>query len=109
MRWTQASLAIGRASAVRCVTIATGRADAGPDRTALYFHYRIVYEQQRRYHVGARDKLNKHHIVGSLGLAAVVGGLTGSWIIFGVVATALIATGIYNGDIRGKSNRRQGR
>ena len=55
--------------------------------------------------MGARDKLNRHHIVGSIGLAAVIGGLTGSWIIFGVVAAALVATGICNGDIRGKSDR----
>ena len=64
--------------------------------------------------MGAREKLNDHHIVGSLGVAAVIGGLTGSWVVFAVVAAALVATGVCTGEIRSKpdgrsGNRRQGR
>ena len=50
--------------------------------------------------MGAREKLNSVNIVGSLGVAAIIGGLAGSWTVFAVVAVALIATGLCTGDIR---------
>ncbi len=50
--------------------------------------------------MGAREKLNEHHIAGSLGVAAAVGGLTGSWVIFAVVAAVLVATGVCTGGRR---------
>jgi hypothetical protein len=53
--------------------------------------------------VGARTKLNKHHIIGAIGVAAILGGLAGSWAVFAAVAAALIAGGVYAGEIRGKS------
>ena len=57
--------------------------------------------------MGAREKLNGHHVPGALGLAAVVGGLAGSWALFTVVAAALIAGSVYSGEIRlNKRNRR---
>ncbi|MEI8376107.1 MAG: hypothetical protein WCJ35_25085 [Planctomycetota bacterium] len=50
--------------------------------------------------MGARQKLNQHHIVGAIGVAAIVGGLAGSWIIFVAVAVAMIAGSIHTGEIR---------
>ncbi len=56
--------------------------------------------------MGAREKLNKHHVMGALGVAAIVGGLAGSWLVFVAVAAVLIAGSVYCGEIRGKSGRR---
>jgi hypothetical protein len=47
----------------------------------------------------ARQKLNKHHIVGALGVA-------GSWLVFGAVA-ALIAGSVYNNEIRPRKDGRR--
>ena len=55
----------------------------------------------------ARQKLNRFHVIGSLGMAAIVGGLTGSWLVFGVVAAALIAGSIHAGEIRPDKGKRQ--
>ncbi len=57
--------------------------------------------------MGARKKLNRHHIVRALGVAAIVGGLAGSWLVFGVVAAALIAGSIHAGEIRPDKGKRQ--
>lgn len=57
--------------------------------------------------MGAREKLNKHHVVCALGAAAIVGGLAGSWVIFGVVAAVLIAGSIHSGEIRPDKGKRQ--
>ncbi len=48
----------------------------------------------------SRQKLNSIHIVGSLGVAAIFAALTGSGIVFIVVAGVLIASSLNNGDIR---------
>ncbi len=48
----------------------------------------------------ARTKLNAFHIMGSLGLAAVVAAITGSSLLFVLIAIALIAAGIATGQIR---------
>ena len=58
-------------------------------------------------HMGAREKLNRFHIIGSLGVAAIIGGLAGSWLVFGIVATALIAGSIHMGEIRPDKSKRQ--
>lgn len=50
--------------------------------------------------MGARQKLNQLHINGSLGLAAIVGWLGGSWLLFIVTATLLLALGCYCCEIR---------
>jgi hypothetical protein len=50
--------------------------------------------------VGAREKLNKHHIVGAVGAAGLIGLLTGSWIVAAVVGNVVIAAAIHSGDIR---------
>ena len=57
--------------------------------------------------MGARQKLNKHHVVGALGVAAIVGGLAGSWLVFGAVAAVLIAGSVYAGEIRPDKGKRQ--
>lgn len=48
----------------------------------------------------ARTKLNTFHIVGALGIAAIVAVLTSSSLLFVLVAAALIAAGIWTGQIR---------
>jgi hypothetical protein len=50
--------------------------------------------------VAAKKKLNSAHATGALAVAAVVGGLTGSWIVFAVTAVVLVGAAIYSGDIR---------
>ena len=48
----------------------------------------------------ARQELNKFHIVGGLGLAAILGGLAGSWAVFFIAAVVLIGSSLYVGEIR---------
>ncbi len=48
----------------------------------------------------SRQKLNSVHIVGSLGVAAIFAALTGSGLVFIVVAGVLIASSVNNGNIR---------
>ena len=45
--------------------------------------------EKRRLCVGARKELNKHHVIGALGLAGLIGLASGSWAVFAVVAAAL--------------------
>ncbi len=48
----------------------------------------------------SRQKLNSVRIVGSIGVAAIFAALTGSGLVFIVVAGVLIASSLNNGDIR---------
>ena len=57
--------------------------------------------------MGARTKLNQHHVVGALGVAAIVGGLAGSWVVFVAVAAVLIASSIHSGEIRPDKGRKR--
>ena len=50
--------------------------------------------------MGARHKLNQTHILGAIGMAALVGGLTQSWAVFAIAAIVLIGAAIYVGDVR---------
>lgn len=50
--------------------------------------------------MGARQKLNQLHIQGSLGLAAIVGWLAGSWALFTVAGTVLLALNVWSTEIR---------
>jgi hypothetical protein len=52
--------------------------------------------------MGARTKLNSAYVCGALTVAALAGGATGSWLIFGIVAVALVASSIYTREIRSK-------
>jgi hypothetical protein len=51
--------------------------------------------------------LNQHHVVGALGVAAIVGGLAGSWVVFVAVAAVLIAGSIHSGEIRPDKGRKR--
>ena len=48
----------------------------------------------------ARHKLNGSYVHGALVIAGLLGMISGSWIIFLVVAGILIATSIHDGSIR---------
>ena len=50
--------------------------------------------------MGAREKLNEAYFIGSLLFAAVAGGLTGSWWVFIITTTILLALNLHSGDIR---------
>ncbi len=50
--------------------------------------------------MGAKQKLNSASALGALLIAAIIGGLTGSWTVFVIVAIVLIATAIHSGEIR---------
>jgi hypothetical protein len=55
--------------------------------------------------MGARQKLNTIHVVGSVGLAGLLGLLTGSVTVFVVASAVMIGAAVQSGKIRGKSNR----
>ena len=48
----------------------------------------------------AKHKLNAANINGALLIAAVLGTLTESWIVFLIVAGLLISSGLHDGSIR---------
>jgi hypothetical protein len=50
--------------------------------------------------VNARQKLNSGHINGALIVAGLIGGLAGSWTIFGLALAGLVVTKLISGDIR---------
>jgi hypothetical protein len=50
--------------------------------------------------VGARHELNKFHVIGSIGVAGLLGLVTGSWAVFAVAGVALIGVSLANGEIR---------
>ena len=50
--------------------------------------------------MSARGKLNSAHVNGALLVAGLIGGLTGSWTIFGLALGGLLLTKVLGGDIR---------
>jgi hypothetical protein len=56
--------------------------------------------------MGARATLNSIYVNLSLVLAAVVGYVTGSWIVFVVSLIVLVAVNVHAGRIRPRGNRR---
>ena len=56
--------------------------------------------------MGARHELNKIHVIGSLGLAGLLGLASGSFAVFVIAGAVLIASSVYAGEIRGKGKRR---
>ena len=54
--------------------------------------------------MGARQKLNQAHVNGALIVAAVLGLMTGSWIIFFIASAMLIGAATYGGEIRPKGH-----
>ena len=59
--------------------------------------------------MGARQKLNEHHVIGVLGVAGFLGLATGSWTVFAVTGTVLIGAAIYSDEIRFTDYSCQGR
>ena len=50
--------------------------------------------------MGARTRLNSLYLIGVLMVAAIIGGIAQSWIVFLVVAGVLTALMVHGGDIR---------
>ena len=50
--------------------------------------------------MGARQKLNRANLLGSVLLAAVAGWTAGSWPVFFVTMAILVAGNVYAGEIR---------
>ena len=50
--------------------------------------------------MGARQRLNSVYLIGVLMVAAVIGGIAQSWIVFLVVAGVLTALMVHGADIR---------
>jgi hypothetical protein len=50
--------------------------------------------------MAAKKKLNSAYATGAIAVAAIAGGLTGSWTVFAVTTVVLVAAAIYSGDIR---------
>ena len=48
----------------------------------------------------AKEKLNAANFLGSLLVAALLGGLTDSWLVFVIALAALLAANFHAGDIR---------
>ena len=57
--------------------------------------------------MGARRKLNRMHVQGTLGLALLLGLVTGSLIIFVVTAAIGIGRGLHRREIRLRGRRRR--
>ena len=50
--------------------------------------------------MSAKHKLNQAHFLGSLIVAGLIGGVTGSWTVFWIAFTSLVLVGFHAGDIR---------
>lgn len=50
--------------------------------------------------MGARQKLNQANLNGALAIAALVGALTHSWIVFVLAGLLVVSTSLYGGGIR---------
>jgi len=56
--------------------------------------------------MSARTKLNGGHANGALLVAGLVGGLSGSWVLFGLALAGLLVSKLVGGDIRLTGRRR---
>jgi hypothetical protein len=56
--------------------------------------------------MNARRKLNSGHLNGALLVAGLIGGLSGSWTIFGLAVVGLVFTKLVSGDIRLSGRKR---
>jgi hypothetical protein len=50
--------------------------------------------------MGAKQKLNSIHTFAVLAVAGLIGGMTGSWSVFAIVAGVLWLAAVNSGDIR---------
>ncbi len=48
----------------------------------------------------SRDKLNSMHLLGSIGIAVIIAMLAKSWVLFVVIAGALVLASLHSGEIR---------
>jgi len=58
------------------------------------------YLWKKEKNMSAKQKLNSMNALGSLALAAIIGGLAGSWAVFVLAAVVLIALAVESGEIR---------
>ena len=56
--------------------------------------------------MGAREKLHRVHVIGSLGVAALLGMASGSVAVFVIAGAVMIGVSVYSGEIRGKGGGR---
>ena len=66
----------------------------------------IDSNKQETHILSARQKLNGIYVLGSLAVAGIVGGLSGSWIVFLIVGGLLIGCSLSDGSIRPGRRRR---
>jgi hypothetical protein len=59
--------------------------------------------------MGAREKLNRVHVIGGLGLAGLLGMASGSVVVFVIAGALLIGASACTGEIRAKPEARSGR
>ena len=50
--------------------------------------------------MGAKRKLNAANFLGAVLVAGLIGGVTGSFLVFLIALVALVASGMHAGDIR---------
>ena len=59
--------------------------------------------------MSARRKLNAGYFTGSLLVAAVAGGVTQSWLVFGLALAVLVGLNLYRNEIRPPGGNHHGR
>jgi hypothetical protein len=57
--------------------------------------------------MGARTRLNQIYIFGCIGIAALIGALSGSWAIFLIAVAITVAACVHAGDIRPRPGSRR--
>lgn len=57
--------------------------------------------------MGARQKLNQANLNGALVIAALVGAVTHSWIVFVLTGLLVVGTSLYGGGIRARVRGRR--
>lgn len=55
--------------------------------------------------MGAREKLNTFYILGTIGVAGLLGLATGSWALAIVAGTVMVGLSLHKGDIRLRPRR----
>ena len=56
--------------------------------------------------MGAHTSLNSIYLTGALAVAGLLGGVTGSWIVFAICLIVLILVNLHAGRIRPRTRRR---
>ena len=55
--------------------------------------------------MSAQTKLNSAMVHGALGVAALIGAVSGSWGVLWLAAAVLVMSSVYDGSIRGRRGR----